>query len=265
MHICFPFQKKLHLAFFLFDLHFSASNSLQIFQLIPCKFLWDLTCLVSWGDKFFLCDELGFTDLLFLVQLNPFGTIEAYHSVPPISQQEKLFATYSVFLLIQLHSMNLVLYKHHIFIIALCCVSRTKPIRQIPESPSWKLMSKGERELTSNLNHIKGGERGITSKAPDAWCSRGEKSRVFKRGKTFSYLIICISSVSCLCSDFLFPIFSQYPMLDSGGARHLREGNSWIHCTSLPLGTCLIQCGTWYSLSTCHPSLGILVVSSRLL
>ena len=26
-------------------------------------------------------------------------------------------------------------------------------------------------------------------------------------------------------SDFLFPIFSQYPMSDSGGARHLRERN----------------------------------------
>ena len=33
-----------------------------------------------------------------------------------------------MFLLIQLHSMNLVLYKHHIFIIALCCDSRIKPI-----------------------------------------------------------------------------------------------------------------------------------------
>ena len=42
--------------------------------------------------------------------------------------------------------MNLVLYKHHIFIFALCCVSRTKPIRRIPEDPSWKLMTKGERE-----------------------------------------------------------------------------------------------------------------------
>src|SRR4051794_31631677 len=38
-----------------------------------------------------------------------------------------------------------------------------------------------------------------------------------------------------------------------------------IHCTSLFLGTCLIQCGTMYSLSTCHPSLGILVVSFGLL
>ena len=76
----------------------------------------------------FLCDELGYTDLLFSVQLKTLGTTEAYHSVPPISQQEKQFATYSVILLIQLHSMNLVLYKHHIFIIALFCVSSTKPI-----------------------------------------------------------------------------------------------------------------------------------------
>ena len=120
MHMCFPFQKKLHLDYFLFALHF--------LHLIPCKSLWDLTSLVSWGDKCFLCDELGYTDLLFLVQPNPFGTTEAYHSVPPISQQEKQFATYSVFILIQLHSMNLVLYKHHIFIIALCCDSRIKPI-----------------------------------------------------------------------------------------------------------------------------------------
>ena len=149
----FPlFKKKLHLDFFLFALHF--------LHPIPCKSLWDLTSLVSWGDKCFLCDELGFTDLLFSVQPNPFGTTEAYHSVPPISQQEKQFATYSVFLLIQLHSMNLVLYKHHIFIIALCCDSRIKPIhdkfqreREITSlsSPSWKLMSKGEREITSKL------------------------------------------------------------------------------------------------------------------
>ena len=29
--------------------------------------------------------------------------------------------------------------------------------RQIPEDPSWKLMSKGEREITSKLNHINRG------------------------------------------------------------------------------------------------------------
>ena len=108
----------------------------------------------------FLCDELGFTDLLFSVQPNPFGTTEAYHSVPPISQQEKQFATYSVFLLIQLHSMNLVLYKHHIFIIALCCDSRIKPIHvkfQIERErlhlikPFLEIDVKGEREITSKL------------------------------------------------------------------------------------------------------------------
>ena len=54
--------------------------------------------------------------MLFSVQPNRFGTTEAYHSVPPTSQQEKQFATCSIFLLIQLHSMNLVLYKHHSFI-----------------------------------------------------------------------------------------------------------------------------------------------------
>ena len=64
----------------------------------------------------FLYDELGFTELSFSVQPNPFGTTETCHSVPPISQQEKQFATYSIFLLIQLHSMNLVLTKHHSFI-----------------------------------------------------------------------------------------------------------------------------------------------------
>ena len=64
----------------------------------------------------FLCDELGFTEMPFSVQPNPFGTTETCHSVPPISQQEKQFATYSIFLLIQLYSMNLVLYKHHSFI-----------------------------------------------------------------------------------------------------------------------------------------------------
>jgi hypothetical protein len=45
-------------------------------------------------------------------------------------------------------------------------------------------MSKGERELTSKLNHIEKARDIITSKTPDAWYSRGEKSHVFKRGTT---------------------------------------------------------------------------------
>ena len=60
-----------------------------------------------------------------------------------------------VILLIQLHSMNLVLYQHHIFLAALICDSRTKPIVTTnPKGPSWNLMSKGEIEITSKIYHI---------------------------------------------------------------------------------------------------------------
>ena len=99
----------------------------------------------------FLCDELGFTDLLFSVQPNPFCTTEAYHPVPPISQQEKQFATYSVFLLIQLHSMNLVLYKHHIYINALCCDSRIKPFLEIDVKGGERDHIKAYREREYHL------------------------------------------------------------------------------------------------------------------
>ncbi len=144
LHVCFPFlnKNKLHLDFISFLCHF-----LHSLHPIHCKSLWDLICLVSWGDKCFLCDELGLTGLMLSVQPNPLGTTEAYHSVPPISQQEKQFATYSVFLLIQLHSMNLVLYQHHIYLSALCCDSRTTPIHD-----------KFQKTLLGN------------------WCQRGRKS-----------------------------------------------------------------------------------------
>ena len=89
MHMCFPFQKKLHLDFFSF---LFVQHSLHQ---IPCKSLWDLTCLVSWGDKCFLCDELGLTGMLPSVQPNYFGAIEAYNLMLPISLQERQLATYS--------------------------------------------------------------------------------------------------------------------------------------------------------------------------
>ena len=57
---------------------------------------------------------------------------------------------------------------------------------------------------------------------------------VFLRRKTCSYVPICIISDFPFCSVFLFPIFSQYPMLDLGGARHLRERN---HLNSLQIFT----------------------------
>ena len=53
-------------------------------------------------------------------------------------------------LLIQLHSMNLVLYKHHIFIIALCCDSRTKPIHDKFQKPFLEIDVKG-----GERDHIK--------------------------------------------------------------------------------------------------------------
>ena len=94
-----PFKKtSSRFLFFHFCFAFPAPNSLQIFQLIPCKSLWDLTWLVSWGDKCFLCDELGPTGLLPLFQPNSFGASEAHNSVPLISLQERQLATCSYIL-----------------------------------------------------------------------------------------------------------------------------------------------------------------------
>src|SRR3954469_3052423 len=58
------------------------------------------------------------------------------------------------FCLLQLHSMILVLYQHHIRLAALLSDSRTNPfVSHDQKSPSWKLMSKGEREITSKLSN----------------------------------------------------------------------------------------------------------------
>ena len=57
-------------------------------------------------------------------------------------------------------------------------------------------------------------------------------------------------------SVFLFPIFSQHPMLDSGGARHPRERNL-LNSLHIFLFGDMLLC----THSTCHPSLGTLVVS----
>ena len=129
------------------------------------------------------------------------------------------------FCLLQLHSMILVLYQHHIRHAALLCDLRTNPfVSHVQKIPSCKLMSKGEREITSKINPSYRGRkreysRGESSiiKDPRCLCSRGEMSHVFKRGKTC--LVACFSSssvVSFFCSDFLFPIFSQYPMQIQG-------------------------------------------------
>ena len=50
-----------------------------------------------------------------------------------------------------------------------------------PEVPSWKLMSKGERDSTSKLITM---ERKTSYPPQMLVVNRGEKPHVFKRGKT---------------------------------------------------------------------------------
>ena len=56
--------------------------------------------------------------------------------------------------------MNLVLYKHHIYINALCCDSRIKPIlTHTPEDPFLEIDVKGGREIMYVvINYQKGGD-----------------------------------------------------------------------------------------------------------
>src|SRR3954471_10491855 len=104
-------------------------------------------------------------------------------------------------------------------------------------------MSKGERErshqsLSSGRKREKvlrgrkrspGGENTQGSQMLDV---QEERCHMYFSGKTCLYMLICIKLYSFISfsSDLLFPIFSQYPMSDSGGARHLRERN---HSNSL--------------------------------
>ena len=153
----FPLSKKTSSRFLLFSIcsAFPASNSLQIFQLIPCKSLWDLTCLVSWGDKCFLYDELSLTSPMPSVQPNPFGTTETYNSMPPISQQEKHFAIYSCITFDPAPLNESCPLPASQFS---CCfdlwLKDQTHVTTNPEDPSWKLMSKGEREITSKALSI---------------------------------------------------------------------------------------------------------------
>ena len=157
-----PFKKTssryFHFLSFLFCSAFCASNSLQIFQLIPCKSLWDLNCLVSWGDKCLLCNELGHTDLFPSVQRNLSAPPKHTTRCHRFHYRKDSLPLVSAFFLIQLHSMNLVLDQHHIQLTALFCDSRTKPIMiKIQKNPSWKLMSKGgERSHQSLIISIEG-------------------------------------------------------------------------------------------------------------
>src|SRR3954463_9303762 len=65
------------------------------------------------------------------------------NSVPPTSQQE---ATCSIFLLIQLHSMNLVLYKHHSFIHCFVLSLKDQTHSTDSRKPFLEIDVKGGRE-----------------------------------------------------------------------------------------------------------------------
>ena len=100
--------------------------------------------------------------------------------------------------------------KNHIFMSALCCDSRTKPVHdKFQKGPSWKLMSKGEREITSKLNtsyrgrkrEYSGGERSpggentqeeSNSKGSQMLGVQEERCHMSSRGgrKTCSYVLI---------------------------------------------------------------------------
>ena len=64
-----------------------------------------------------------------------------------------------------------------------------------------------ERRSFKGRERSPGGEntsRKYFSRIPDAWCSRGEMPHVFLRGKTCSYVLICISSVHLFLWALIF-------------------------------------------------------------
>ena len=159
----------------------------------------------------FLYDELGHTDLLLSVQPNPFGATEAYNSVPPISLQTKQLATWSCILFCSSSTQWFLTSTSTTFYTLLCSVTQGPNLfwHTLQRIPSWKLMSKGEREFTSKLNPSKGGENASNMgreelHTPDAWCSRGEKSHVF-RGERHVH-VVCVFSLLWFSVPYLLPV-----------------------------------------------------------
>ena len=190
----FPLPKKLHLDFFSFSA-FPASNSLQILQLIPCKSLWDLTCLVSWGDKWFHSDELGHTGLFSSAQSKSFGATEAHNSVPPISLQERQLANCScIFAPAPLNDSCPLPASH-----STCCfVLWLKDQTHLQQTSRRALLGnwcQRGREITSKLNHFyrgrkySGGESSSTRrqkyhfKRPQMLGVQEERSHMSLRGE----------------------------------------------------------------------------------
>ena len=150
LHICFPFQKKTSSRFLLFlflilhsCIQFIANplvNSLQI--LVRSYLLSELRWQVL-----YLCNELGHTGLSLSVQPNPFGASEENNSVLPISVLSRHFVI--CILHICSSSTRWFLSSTSItFYMLLCSVTQGRNLfwLTIQKIPSWKLMSKGERD-----------------------------------------------------------------------------------------------------------------------
>ena len=121
-----PFKKtssRFLLSFFSFTVcsAFPASNSLQILvrSYLSSELRWQVFSL--WWNRFHRFVIFGRTE-----------TFRCYRSIQlgATDFTTGKTACHSCVLLIQLHSMNLVLYQHHIFLAALTCDSRTKPMWQ---------------------------------------------------------------------------------------------------------------------------------------
>ena len=114
--------------------------------------------------------------------------------------------------------MNLVLYKHPSYLSALCCDSRTKPIlTHTPEDPFLEIDVKGGERVHIKVESFKRGrvlqkgERmlqtgGEMNYMPQMLGVQEERSHMSLEGKDMFMLFVCL-----LCSNFLFPIYSNIP------------------------------------------------------
>ena len=130
---------------------------------IHCKSLWDLTWLVSWGDK---CFSLWWTRFHRIAIFGPTESLRYYRNMPLGATD---FATGKTVCHIFYISSDPAPLNESCplqasqFYSLLCTESQGPNLFDgFQEKPSWKLMSKGEREITSKLI-IR--EREITSKA----------------------------------------------------------------------------------------------------
>ena len=153
---------------------------------------------------------------VFLVKPNHFGATEEYNLVLSISLQRRQSATcilhfYSSSTQWFLSSTSITLYM------LLCFVTQGPNLfwLTIQKIPSWKLMSKGEREITSKLNHFKRGRVYFKQgeicnhiQRPVMLGVQEERSHMSLRGER--HVMFLWSDMFLLW--FCFPTFTHYPI-----------------------------------------------------